>query len=168
MGGSLCKLQSLRYLLLSPDSTFINSRWHSDLYKLWDLHIWTYMALVRAIQLPGMRAEKRKRPRPRFESLGRPSNSPPPELLNRRLDSSQIGVNSSVVPADGNTGPTLEEGGAGIGVGTSKALPQRSLRNPRRTIRKALGVRFLLVEAPHLPESCKWSLKPETTCVSCH
>ncbi len=30
--------------------------------------------------------------------MGRPSNSPPPELLNRRLDFSQINVNSPVVP----------------------------------------------------------------------
>jgi hypothetical protein len=95
------------------------------LYKLWDLHIQRDTALMSSAPLDQemlafssrFLAEKPLEIAGEFDpvsfterknesapdpglGLGRPSNSPPPELLNGSLDSFLISVNGSVVPAN--------------------------------------------------------------------
>jgi len=53
---------------------------------------------IRFLRFP--QKEKTKAPQTQVWVLGRPSNSPPPELLNCSLDSFLLSVNGSVVPAN--------------------------------------------------------------------
>jgi len=117
-----------RRLAVTPGWNSGERRQRSDLYKLWDLHIqrdialmssapldhemgafsftipcrtppwrwWANLTLFVFLVFPERKNESALDP---GLGLGRPSNSPPPELLNCSLDSFLIGVNGSVVPA---------------------------------------------------------------------